>query len=55
VIYPDGEAERQGGTVTKAVGTGPFEFVEWKKDSVIRKGSRATPWMTGHLRIHGET
>jgi peptide/nickel transport system substrate-binding protein len=36
VIYPDGEAERQGGTVTKPVGTGPFEFVEWKKDSVIR-------------------
>ena len=36
VIYPDGEAERQGGTITKPVGTGPFEFVEWKKDSVIR-------------------
>lgn len=36
VIYPDGEAERQGGTVTKPVGTGPFEFVEWKKDSVFR-------------------
>ncbi len=36
VIYPDGEAERQGGTLTKPVGTGPFEFVEWKKDSVIR-------------------
>jgi peptide/nickel transport system substrate-binding protein len=36
VIYPDGEAERQGGTLTKPVGTGPFEFVEWKKDSVVR-------------------
>jgi len=36
VIYPDGEAERQGGALTKPVGTGPFEFVEWKKDSVIR-------------------
>jgi peptide/nickel transport system substrate-binding protein len=36
VIYPDGEAERQGGTLTKPVGTGPFEFVEWRKDSVIR-------------------
>jgi peptide/nickel transport system substrate-binding protein len=36
VIYPDGEAERQGGSITKPVGTGPFEFVEWKKDSVIR-------------------
>jgi peptide/nickel transport system substrate-binding protein len=36
VIYPEGEAERQGGTITRPVGTGPFEFVEWKKDSVIR-------------------
>jgi peptide/nickel transport system substrate-binding protein len=36
VIYPDGEAERQGGSIIKPVGTGPFEFVEWKKDSVIR-------------------
>ena len=36
VIYPDGEAERQGGTITRPVGTGPFEFVEWKKDSVVR-------------------
>jgi peptide/nickel transport system substrate-binding protein len=36
VIYPDGEVEKQGGTLTKPVGTGPFEFVEWKKDSVIR-------------------
>ncbi|HYL79739.1 MAG TPA: ABC transporter substrate-binding protein [Candidatus Acidoferrum sp.] len=36
VIYPEGEAERQGGTVTKPVGTGPFEFVEWKRDTVIR-------------------
>jgi peptide/nickel transport system substrate-binding protein len=36
VIYPEGEADRQGGTITKPVGTGPFEFVEWKKDSAIR-------------------
>jgi peptide/nickel transport system substrate-binding protein len=36
VVYPDGEAERQGGTVTRPVGTGPFEFVEWRKDSYLR-------------------
>jgi peptide/nickel transport system substrate-binding protein len=36
VIYPDGEAERQGGTITKPVGTGPYEFVEWKKDAYLR-------------------
>jgi peptide/nickel transport system substrate-binding protein len=36
VIYPDGEVEKQGGAVTKPVGTGPFEFVEWKKDAYLR-------------------
>lgn len=36
VIYPEGEVEKQGGAVTKPVGTGPFEFVEWKKDAYLR-------------------
>ncbi len=36
VVYPDGEAERQGGKVIKPVGTGPYEFVEWKKDAYLR-------------------
>jgi peptide/nickel transport system substrate-binding protein len=36
VIYPDGEVERQGGAITKPVGTGPYEFVEWKKDAYLR-------------------
>jgi peptide/nickel transport system substrate-binding protein len=36
VIYPEGEVEKQGGAITKPVGTGPFEFVEWKKDAYLR-------------------
>jgi len=36
VVYPEGEVEKQGGAVTKPVGTGPFEFVEWKKDAYMR-------------------
>lgn len=36
VIYPEGEVERQGGAITKPVGTGPYEFVEWKKDAYLR-------------------
>ncbi|MBI3454485.1 MAG: hypothetical protein HY002_01685 [Candidatus Rokubacteria bacterium] len=55
VIYPDGEAERQGGTVTRPVGTGPYEFVEWKKDAYLRMkkfkdytaDSRPTSGLTG--------
>jgi peptide/nickel transport system substrate-binding protein len=36
VIYPEGEVEKQGGAITKPVGTGPYEFVEWKKDAHLR-------------------
>ena len=36
VIYPEGEVEKQGGAITKPVGTGPYEFVEWKKDAFLR-------------------
>ena len=36
MIYPEGEVEKQGGAITKPVGTGPFEFVEWKKDAYLR-------------------
>lgn len=36
VIYPEGEVERQGGSITKPVGTGPYEFVEWRKDAYLR-------------------
>ncbi|MFO7546189.1 MAG: ABC transporter substrate-binding protein [Trueperaceae bacterium] len=36
VIIPAGEAERQGGTITAPVGTGPFRFVEWLPDQYLR-------------------
>ena len=36
VIYPAGEAERQGGSITAPVGTGPFRFVEWLPDQYLR-------------------
>ena len=36
MIYPEGEVEKQGGAITKPVGTGPYEFVEWKKDAFLR-------------------
>ena len=36
VVYPEGEVEKQGGAITKPVGTGPYEFVEWKKDAYMR-------------------
>ncbi len=36
VIVPAGEAERQGGTITSPVGTGPFRFVEWLPDQYLR-------------------
>jgi peptide/nickel transport system substrate-binding protein len=36
VIFPEGEAERQGGQITKPVGTGPFMFVEWLPDQHLK-------------------
>lgn len=36
VIVPEGEAERQGGQITKPVGTGPFKFVEWLPDQHLK-------------------
>jgi peptide/nickel transport system substrate-binding protein len=36
VIVPAGEAERQGGTISEPVGTGPFRFVEWLPDQHLR-------------------
>lgn len=36
VIIPDGEAERQGGSITTPIGTGPFRFVEWLPDQYLK-------------------
>lgn len=36
VIVPAGEAERQGGSITEPVGTGPFRFVEWLPDQYLK-------------------
>ena len=34
-IIPEGDVERQGGSITHPVGTGPFKFVEWKPDRYV--------------------
>jgi peptide/nickel transport system substrate-binding protein len=34
-IIPDGEGERQGGKITSPVGTGPYEYVEYKPDQYV--------------------
>jgi peptide/nickel transport system substrate-binding protein len=34
-IVPKGLAEEQGGSITHPIGTGPYEFVEWKPDRYI--------------------
>lgn len=36
VIVPAGEAERQGGSISAPVGTGPFRFVEWLPDQYLK-------------------
>lgn len=34
-IVPREEVEKQGGSITHPVGTGPFKFVEWKPDRYV--------------------
>jgi peptide/nickel transport system substrate-binding protein len=34
-IIPEGEGEKQGGKITSPVGTGPYEFVEYKPDQYV--------------------
>ncbi len=36
VMVPAGEAERQGGSITEPIGTGPFKFVEWLPDQYLK-------------------
>ena len=36
VMVPEGEAERQGGSITTPIGTGPFQFEEWLPDQYLR-------------------
>lgn len=35
-IIPKGEGERQGGKITEPIGTGPYEFVEFKPDQYAK-------------------
>ena len=46
VIMPKGLAEQQGGTITRPVGTGPFQFVEWAADRylVMKRFAAYKPW-----------
>jgi peptide/nickel transport system substrate-binding protein len=46
VIMPKGLAEEQGGTITKPIGTGPFQFVEWAPDRylVVKRFTAYKPW-----------
>lgn len=36
VMIPDGEAERQGGKITRPIGTGPFMFEDFKADQYLK-------------------
>ena len=36
VIIPAGEVERQGGSITQPIGTGPFRYVEWLPDQYLK-------------------
>jgi peptide/nickel transport system substrate-binding protein len=46
VIMPKGLAEEQAGTITKPIGTGPFQFVEWAPDRymVLKRFAGYKPW-----------
>ena len=41
------ESINQDGTITKPIGTGPFEFVEWKPGVHIKMKKNKNYWVKG--------